>query len=577
MPEAMKRFRFLAIFFLSLMGLQACSFSDKSDVETVREQKSDGIVGRVGNFTISDDHYRNELLRFYYRTGQAVNLNPEVRRTVVDSRIDRYTMVTYAMEKNWHVEPEAMYRWDRIERKVNMEEFEQLFIHENVSVNENDLRILFNRLNTTIRASHLFFQSRAMADSAYARLNQGESFSDLAREVFRNPALAENGGDIGYFTVDDMDVAFENRAYQLEIGQISEPVKTSRGYSIIKVTDRISTPLLTETQFANTRDRIYPLALDQKKELATRNHMNVILGSFEWNADVIESLWDQFIDHRDELVTDFPANEKLLSLMQNDRNGKRIIDQEDYFLSESDFWREFYYTPSINRKGITDKDQFLQLVEGIAYRSYALGLLELHQNYDKNRLQKIIDETFYDYLLNRFDEYLDQKVTLSDRQLQSEFYENKDIYMDPLELNLSEIIVTTEKEAEKAWNELSNGTDFHEVLKQYNIDRQSIEYNGELGFIPIHQFGTMAPALASIQPGQYAGPFQISSHRFIIFLCNGRRESRMVSYEDAVPRVKEYLHSIEKKRLRSEILGKAKKDFNAHVYVDRLLSLSIEL
>lgn len=51
----------------------------------------------------------------------------------------------------------------------------------------------------------------------------------------------------------------------------------------------------------------------------------------------------------------------------------------------------------------------------------------------------------------------------------------------------------------------------------------------------------------------------------------------MVSYEDAVPRVKEYLHSIEKKRLRSEILEKAKKDFNAHVYVDRLLSLSIEL
>jgi len=571
------RFPYFVLFCLFLMSLQACRVSEKPEVETKNEQGPDGIVARVGDFTISDDHYRNALLRFYYRTGQAVNLNPEVRRTVVDSRIDRYTTVTYAMKNGWHVEPEARYRWDRIERKVNMEEFERLFIHENVSVSEQDLRILFDRLNTTLRASHLFFQSRAMADSAYARLNQGESFSDLAREVFRNPALAENGGDIGYFTVDDMDIAFEDQAYQLEIGQISEPVKTSRGYSIIKVTDRISTPMLTETQFANTRNRIFPLALDQKKELATRNHMNAILGSFEWDRNVIASLWNQFIDNRDQLVTDFPANEILLSLMHNDRDQRRIIDQDDYVLSENVFWRELYYTPSINKKGITSEDQFFQLVEGIAYRTYALGLLKHHRDYDENRVQKIIDETFYDYLLGRFDEYLDQKVTLTEQLLESEFYQNKDLYMDPLELNLSEIIVTTEQEAEKAWKKLNSGADFHEVLKQYTVDRQSIEYNGELGFIPIHQFGTMAPALTGIQPGQYAGPFQISSHRFIIFLCNGRREARMVSFEEAAPRVKEYLHSNAKKRLRSEILEKAKKDFNAHVYVDRLLSLPIEL
>jgi parvulin-like peptidyl-prolyl isomerase len=571
------RFLYFALFCCLLISLHACRASEKSDAQTTNEQSTDGIVGRVGDFAISDDHYRNELLRFYHRTGQAVNLNPEVRRTVVDSRIDRYTTVTYAMKNGWHIEPEAMYRRERIERKVNMEEFERLFIHRNVSVSEQDLRILFNRLNTTLRASHLFFQSRAMADSAYARLNQGESFSDLAREVFRNPALAENGGDIGYFTVDDMDIAFENQAYQLEIGQISEPVKTSRGYSIIKVTDRISTPLLTETQFANTRNRIYPLALDQKKELATRNHMNVILGSFEWDKSAVESLWDQFIDHRDQLVTEFPSSERLLSLMHNDGNKSRIIDQEDFILTESDFWRELYHTPSINKAGITNKDQFFQLAEGIAYRTYALGLLEYHQDYDEHRVQKIIDETFYDYLLGRFDEYLDHKVILTEQQLKSEFHQNKDLYLDPLELNLSEIIVATEQEAEKAWMKLNNGTEFHEVLKQYTIDRQSIDYNGELGFIPIHQFGTMAPILAGIQPGQYAGPFQISSHRFIIFLCNGRREARMVAYEEAVPRVREYLHSREKKRLRQEILEKAKKDFNAHVYVDRLLSLPIEL
>lgn len=56
----------------------------------------------------------------------------------------------------------------------------------------------------------------------------GESFEALAEEVFTNPYLANNGGDIGEFTVDEMDIAFENAAFALNVGDVSAPVKPDK-------------------------------------------------------------------------------------------------------------------------------------------------------------------------------------------------------------------------------------------------------------------------------------------------------------------------------------------------------------
>ena len=70
------------------------------------------------------------------------------------------------------------------------------------------------------------------------RLNKGEDFSKLANELTEDPSGKQNGGDLDYFTKDQMVPEFSSVAFQLEKGQISGPIKTQFGWHVLKVEDK---------------------------------------------------------------------------------------------------------------------------------------------------------------------------------------------------------------------------------------------------------------------------------------------------------------------------------------------------
>jgi len=70
------------------------------------------------------------------------------------------------------------------------------------------------------------------------RLKKGEDFAKVASDVTEDPSGKANGGDLGYFSKEQMVPEFSDTAFKLEKGQISEPVKTQFGWHVIKVEDK---------------------------------------------------------------------------------------------------------------------------------------------------------------------------------------------------------------------------------------------------------------------------------------------------------------------------------------------------
>jgi len=81
------------------------------------------------------------------------------------------------------------------------------------------------------------------------RLNNGEKFEDLAKELSDDEGSAKDGGDLGYFAKGKMIDEFENAVVALEVGKYStEPVKSTYGYHIILKVDQKDKPKLKEVK-----------------------------------------------------------------------------------------------------------------------------------------------------------------------------------------------------------------------------------------------------------------------------------------------------------------------------------------
>jgi peptidyl-prolyl cis-trans isomerase C len=88
-----------------------------------------------------------------------------------------------------------------------------------------------------VHARHILVETEDEAKAIEAELKKGADFAELAKKKSKDPG-ASDGGDLGFFTKDQMVPEFSAVAFSLEPGKISDPVKTQFGWHIIKVEEK---------------------------------------------------------------------------------------------------------------------------------------------------------------------------------------------------------------------------------------------------------------------------------------------------------------------------------------------------
>lgn len=227
--------------FSALLTLVNCAFSHPNEKNQLSKLIDDSVIAKVGNYAIPLTEYIQRYSDFITATGIKDNL--DARRAIVANMINETLLLRYddsaAILKNQNYVNDV----ERAKKQATLAYLKDQEIYAKITVNDFELRQAFERANEKLVARHLYARTEEEANNLYQLLKIGVNFSLLAKQVFTDSVLRNNGGYLGSFSWGDMDPAFEEEAYSLAVDEISQPVKTEHGYSIIKLENRLSHPL----------------------------------------------------------------------------------------------------------------------------------------------------------------------------------------------------------------------------------------------------------------------------------------------------------------------------------------------
>lgn len=254
-----------------------------------RAKDAKGMVAMVNGTAISEKDFNrslNQTRRRFAQTGKKLESNQleNVKKNILETLIDRELLYQESQKKGIKVTDEEIKKQieglrkqfsgndaftkalksadltedelkDQVKKQLSVRALIDKDIAEKVKIENKESKAFYDshpdifKRPEEVRASHILAKVDSQADkkavakarkkieAAQKRLNKGEDFAKVAREVSEGPS-AKKGGDLGFFKRGQMVKPFEDAAFSMKPGQVSGIVRTRFGFHIIKVTDK---------------------------------------------------------------------------------------------------------------------------------------------------------------------------------------------------------------------------------------------------------------------------------------------------------------------------------------------------
>jgi parvulin-like peptidyl-prolyl isomerase len=409
---------------------------------------------------------------------------------------------------------------------------------KNLSVSEEELKKYFKLSSTKVRARHLYAPTREKADSLYQMVHNGHSFEDLAKSAFRDPALSESGGDLGYFTYDEMDYAFSDRAFAMKIGEISPPVKTKDGYSIIKIEDRKGNPFFTDSEYLKKRSQLYAAYRSRKKKVLARNLVDSLSRSL--NIRYVEQGLNVLLPifkYSDVINKNFEFSSKNHSNLKKDQPLVQFNNSE---WSVGDLLEKAKFTSKAQHKWIRSKENLEEFITGLVVRQYVLNQADqmglLTSDGFHNEFRREMDR----YLISRVKDHIKSEMIFSEEHMKTYYADNSDLFKRQSKVLLNEILINDDKTAKEVAQRLKSGENFSALARKFSVNKHTAVLGGEVGYVSETELGPFAETVLSLKKDEWVGPYKKGSFYFFLQMKD-ILAADPDSFESLKPRIQEKL------------------------------------
>jgi peptidyl-prolyl cis-trans isomerase SurA len=392
-------------------------------------------------------------------------------------------------------------------------------------------------------------------DSVKARLNAGESFDSLAMEYSEDPGSKNNGGDLGFFERRMMVKEFDEAAFNLEIGEVSDVIRTQFGYHIIKLTDKKEYPSYDEEReglkkiFQQTRyQTIYDSVVKNLKDKY----------KYQLNTETFDSV----IESSDSSM--FAPNQPALEAVKD----KPLFSYAGKTVSVEDFLKRAEETKDFQNKMI-NRDLLTKAADKIS-GDYMLEEEALNLEKRDNEFASLMDDYkngIFIFKLQEDDVW--SKIRLDSAKVYKHYQATKEDLAWPDRVSFVEIYSRKDSLINHYRDLLRQGADFDSLAARYTERAGYKEKRGVYPLAAVNSSKLYEEANKLETPGDYSEVL-VNAGGFSILKLISKEPSRLKTFDEARAEVSGTLQEMESKRLEQAYIERLKKRYNPVVFYEEL-------
>ncbi len=537
---------------------------------------SGGDVATVGSESISAETLQDDLLRAYQIPAQARKQTLEARLQVLENMIVSRMKKQEAAARGLREEPEMQ---DKEQEFLEAEAINRLYrveILERIA-GEAQIAEYYENDQKEVKGSHILLKWPADAtaeDSAEVRLRAeeihqlvvgGGDFAVLAAEHTEEPGGKERGGSLDWFGWGRMVEEFQQRAWRMKPGEISEPLETQFGIHIIKVED--------------TREKQLPPLKDMEKDIERM----IMQRGRDKTREMVETY---FTGMREEFQLVFTNRiDTVLTLINSTDRGANPFTGLDSTVmdwvictttAENFTVRDLEAKVNENPRAGADfpnREALEDLIDGAAIpvllgeRAKQQGLLADPEVIERAELAMGME---LDRRLTSME--IDDKVDLSDETLRAYFNQHAEEFMTKPTVEVQEIFVADQQLAKDLAVRAQGGENFARLAKKYTERSSAKDNDGILPPFPPGRYGDMGKAAFTLEVGEIAGPIVVGSKHSVIKLLK-KTEARAQTFEEAEPAVRSTVEQQQRAAAQTALMEMLYEKYPVVVDTERVRTL----
>ncbi len=554
--------RYFGIVIVSALALTyyGCSknLQDKTEDKRVALQVGSSMI------TLGDLEKRTQNTTF-----DSAQQEFEAKKNYLDRSLERFLLIEGAREAGLTAELDSSVIKRNILRQYYYKE-----VTQKVEVSESDAWVFTQHYGARIQPAHLLVSNKKLADSLYEALSKGADFETLVRRFSKDYSTADKGGSMGYTQYGRSPEEFEEAAFGLKIGEISQPVLARFEWHIIKLNDRQD---VSKEEFEKNKSQFTNIARQHADRIAQRKFRQRIKDRYHF--EVVEPVLDFLAQKADSIkghnakLYDLPSSAYLdTTLLTNAEKETYVAKFEGGGLPAGKFMGYLKKFAPERAPDLRESVVMQGILEEIMLPELAVRMA-IDEGFDRDpqylsELEYIRDDALAQKMRDRVYGSIQQ---VTDEEIVRYYSQHADEFIIPDYIRASGIALKTKQEAEEILQRINNGAVFAQMAMKYSVDKRTGAEGGDLNNFSAQMYTPIYEAAEGLKIGDIGGPVEYDG-KWWIFKLTDRVASSPRSLDLVRADLKSKLNSDQAKTAYDEFISRMKEKIKYKMDLDLVKS-----